>query len=33
VTVHAIEGLRTAMENRRMEMDDEEDIDLWVFPQ
>lgn len=31
VTVHAIEGLRTAVENRRMEMDDEEDIDLWVF--
>src|SRR5918995_476869 len=28
VTVHAIEGLRTAMENRRMEMDDEEDIDI-----
>lgn len=33
VTVHALEGIRTAMENRRMEMDDEEDIDLWVFPQ
>jgi hypothetical protein len=33
VTVHALEGLRTAMENRRMEMDDEEDIDLWIFPQ
>jgi len=29
VTVHALEGLRTAMENRRMEMDDEDDIDLW----
>lgn len=28
VTVHAIESLRTAMENRRMEMDDEEDIEL-----
>jgi hypothetical protein len=26
VTVHAIEGLRSAMENRRMELDDEEDI-------
>ncbi len=33
VTVHAIEGLRTAMENRRMEMDDGEDIDLWILPQ
>jgi hypothetical protein len=33
VTVHAIEGFRTAMENRRMEMDDEEDIDLWILPQ
>jgi hypothetical protein len=32
VTVHAIEGLRTAMENRRTGLDDEEDIDLWVFP-
>jgi len=32
VTVHAIEGLRTAMENRRMEMDDEEGIELWVLP-
>ena len=28
VTVHAIEGLRSAMENRRMELDDEEDIDF-----
>jgi LTXXQ motif family protein len=26
VTVHAIEGMRAAMENRRMEMDDEEDM-------
>jgi hypothetical protein len=32
VTVHAIEGFRTAMENRRTGLDDEEDIDLWVFP-
>ena len=32
MTVHAIEGLRTTIENRRMEMDDEEDIDLWVLP-
>jgi hypothetical protein len=32
VTVHAIEGLRTAMENRRMDSDDEEDIELWVLP-
>lgn len=32
VTVHAIEGLRTAMENRRMEMDDEEDIDILALP-
>ena len=32
VTVHAIEGLRTALENRRMDLDDEEDIDLWAFP-
>jgi hypothetical protein len=32
VTVHAIEGLRTALENRRMDLDDEEDIDLWVLP-
>ena len=32
VTVHALEGLRTAMENRRMEMDHEEAIDLWAFP-
>ncbi|WP_262297176.1 Spy/CpxP family protein refolding chaperone [Microvirga sesbaniae] len=32
VTVHALEGLRTAMDNRRMEADDEEEIDLWVFP-
>jgi hypothetical protein len=31
VTAHAIEGLRTALENRRMDMDDEEEIDLWVF--
>ena len=33
VTVHAIEGFRTALENRRMEMEDEEDIDLWILPQ
>jgi hypothetical protein len=32
VTVHAIEGLRTAMENRRMETDDEEDIDILAMP-
>jgi hypothetical protein len=32
VTIHAIEGFRTAMENRRTGLDDEEDIDLWVFP-
>ncbi|MBQ0819854.1 Spy/CpxP family protein refolding chaperone [Microvirga terrae] len=32
VTLHALEGLRTAMENRRMEPDDEEEIELWVFP-
>ena len=32
VTVHAIEGLRTAMENRRTGLDDEEDIDLWISP-
>ena len=32
VTVRAIEGLRTAMENRGMELDDEEDIELWVSP-
>jgi len=32
VTVHALEGLRTALENRRMEMDDEEDIESWVLP-
>lgn len=31
VTVHAIEGFRSAMENRRMGLDNEEDIDLWVF--
>ncbi|MGO4525187.1 Spy/CpxP family protein refolding chaperone [Microvirga sp. 2MCAF35] len=28
VTVHAIEGFRTALENRRMEMDDGEDIEF-----
>jgi hypothetical protein len=32
VTAHAIEGLRTTMENRRMEPDDEEDIEVWVLP-
>jgi len=32
VTMHAIEGLRTALENRRMEMDDEEDIDILALP-
>ncbi|MCG7394381.1 Spy/CpxP family protein refolding chaperone [Microvirga sp. ACRRW] len=31
VTVHAIEGFRAAMENRRMDSDDEEEIDLWIF--
>ena len=31
VTARAIEGLRTTMENRRMESDDEEDIDLSIF--
>jgi hypothetical protein len=33
VTVHALEGFRTAMENRRTEWDDEEDIDLLISPQ
>jgi hypothetical protein len=28
VTVHALEGFRTAMENRRMEMEDEEAIEI-----
>jgi hypothetical protein len=32
VTVHALEGFRTAMENRRTELDDEEDIDLLISP-
>jgi hypothetical protein len=32
VAVNAIGGLRTAMENRRMELDDEETIELWVLP-
>lgn len=32
VTVHALEGLRTALENRRMEMDDEEEVDILVSP-
>ena len=32
VTVRAIEGLRNAIENRGMELDDEEDIELWVAP-
>jgi hypothetical protein len=31
--VHAVEGFRTALENRRMEIDDEDAIELWVFPQ
>jgi hypothetical protein len=31
VTVHALEGIRTAMENRRMDLDDEEDIEI-VLP-
>jgi hypothetical protein len=31
VTVHAMDSLRAAMESRNMDMDDEEDIDLWVF--
>jgi len=31
VTVHALEGFRTALENRRMEMDDEEEIEI-VLP-
>ncbi|WP_245435361.1 Spy/CpxP family protein refolding chaperone [Microvirga calopogonii] len=32
VTVHAIEGFRTAMENRRMEADVEDDTDFWDLP-
>jgi LTXXQ motif family protein len=32
VTVHALEGARTARENRRVEVDDEEDIDVWISP-
>jgi hypothetical protein len=32
VTVHALEGFRTAMENRRTELDDEEDVDLLISP-
>lgn len=32
VTVRVLEGFRTAMENRRMEWNDEEDIDLWASP-
>ena len=32
VTVRAIEGLRTAIENRGMEVDDEEDIEVWISP-
>ena len=32
VTVHALEGLRTAIENRRMAMEDEEDIDILALP-
>ena len=33
ITVHAVEGLRTAMENRRMEMDDEEEFEVLAVPQ
>ncbi|MBA1157031.1 Spy/CpxP family protein refolding chaperone [Microvirga mediterraneensis] len=32
VTVYAIEGLRAGVENRRMEMDDEDDVDVWDLP-
>lgn len=32
VTVYAIEGLRAGVENRRMEMDDEDEVDLWDLP-
>ncbi|WP_262031739.1 Spy/CpxP family protein refolding chaperone [Microvirga sp. Mcv34] len=32
VAVHAIEGLRAGVENRRMDMDDEDDVDLWELP-
>jgi hypothetical protein len=32
VTVRAVEGLRNAIENRGMEFEDEEDIELWVAP-
>jgi hypothetical protein len=32
VTVHALEGFRTAIENRRTELDEEEDIDLLISP-
>ena len=32
VTVRAVQGLRNAIENRGMEFDDEEDIELWVAP-
>ncbi|MBZ6075747.1 Spy/CpxP family protein refolding chaperone [Microvirga puerhi] len=33
VTVRALEGFRTALDNRRMDADDEEDIELWISPQ
>jgi ribosomal 50S subunit-associated protein YjgA (DUF615 family) len=32
VTVHALEEFRTALENRRTELDDEKDIDLLIPP-
>jgi hypothetical protein len=32
VTVHALEEFRTALENRRTELDDEKDIDLLISP-
>ncbi|WP_195904208.1 Spy/CpxP family protein refolding chaperone [Microvirga lotononidis] len=32
VAIHAIEGLRAAVENRGMAMDDEDDIDSWDLP-
>ncbi len=33
VATHAIEGFRAAMDNRRMGMDDEEEVDMWIFAQ
>jgi hypothetical protein len=34
VTAHVLQGFRTAIENRRMmEMDDEEEIDLFILPE